>query len=123
MFQRHTKIVHCNIFVSNERLILLNQNIEGNGEGLISALDYCLDGIRYVLQSFWGIGVDSEGYRDALLAVPFVAMENDNATFLSLANMHDAEVETIGGETDVVRDTDWELTHEGFFGCDTVAYH
>ena len=39
MFQSYTKIVHCNIFVINERLILLNQYVEGDGEGLFFALD------------------------------------------------------------------------------------
>jgi hypothetical protein len=115
MFQRHTKIVHCNIFVSNERLILLNQNIEGNGEGLISALDYCLDGIRYVLQSFWGIGVDSEGYRDALLAVPFVTVKYNDTSLLGFANVHDAKVKAIGRQSDIVGDADGELTHQGLF--------
>ena len=86
-------------------------------------MNLCFDGVRYVLQTFGCIGIDGECDGNTLLSIPFIAMENNNATFLGFADVHDAKIETIGRKADVIGNTDRELTHEGFLGGNTGAYH
>ena len=63
------------------RLLLLNQYVKSDGEGLFFTLDYCFDRIRNVLQSFWGIGIDSESDRYAFLSIPFVTVKYYDTSF------------------------------------------
>ena len=42
---------------------------------------------------------------------------------LGFANSHNAQIEPIGGETEIVADANGELAHEGFLRGDAGAYH
>ena len=86
-------------------------------------LNLCFDGVRYVLQTFGCIGIDGECDGNTLLAIILITMKDYDVTLFGLADVHDAKIETIGRKADVIGNTDRELTHEGFLGGNTGAYH
>ena len=75
-----------------------------------------------MLQTFGCFGINGELDRYAFLTISFLTVKDDNTTFLGLADVHDAEVEAIGGKAQVVADTYRELAHQGFFNFSLFTF-
>ena len=78
----------------------------------MSAFDFGADWIGYVVQPLGKFGIDGKPNQDCLLTVALILMEQGDMAFLGLANMHDAKVKAVCGETQMVVDADGILLEQ-----------
>ena len=89
---------------------------------MLAPFDLGLEGAHNMLYTLGHVAGDGEGQRDRFLAVVLVAVEHRDMALFAIAWSHDAEVETVGREAEVVGETDGELLEQRLFAGNAGAY-
>ena len=100
----------------------LHQHIEGDLGAQGAVRQPYLQGIGHVLQPLGRVLSDAEPDGLHLAAVALALIENNDIALFRLANVHDAEVEAVGGEPDIVVHADRKLPDERLLTGDALAF-
>ena len=88
---------------------------------MLAPFGLSLEGAHDVLYTLGHVAGDGEGQRDRFLAVVLVAVEHRDMSLFAIARSHDAEVEAVGREAEVVGEADGELLEQGLLAGDTSS--
>ena len=89
---------------------------------MLSPFDLGREGAHNVLYTLGHVAGNGESQRDGLQTVVLVLMEHRDMALFAVAWSHDAEVEAVGGQAEVVSEADGKLLEQGLLACDTGSY-
>jgi len=88
---------------------------------MLSPFDLGREGAHNVLYTLGHVAGNGEGQRDGLLTVVLVLMEHRDMALFAVAWSHDAEIEAVGGQAEVVSEADGKLLEQGLLAGDAGA--